>query len=109
VKLMTADGATRAYLLFGGALAVFVVLLLLDLVLRREWVKQNLPQLCARYVSIRWAPLGPGWGVYWHPAFRVVYLDAEGRMHKAYCGPRNITWHSPLVWVKDELAENWRS
>ena len=92
-------------MLTGVALTILVALVLLDLLLRREWVKQNLAQLGAKVVSIRWAPFAPGWGVYWRPAFRVIYADTEGRLHKAYCRPRNISWHSPLVWVRDEPAE----
>jgi hypothetical protein len=51
---MTLETNIRAYVLAGASLAVLLVLLLLDLVLRREWVKQNLPQLGAKVVSIRW-------------------------------------------------------
>ncbi len=95
----------RPYLLIAVALSIFAVLLLLDLVMRREWVKQNLPHNCIKYLSIRWAPFAPGWEIYWHPGFRVTYIDSEGRTHKAYCRPRDITWHCALVWVKDELTE----
>ncbi len=102
--LIFAVGDVRTYVLISTALSIFVVLLLLDLVMRREWVKQNLPQNCIRYLSIRWAPFAPRWEVYWHPGFRVTYIDSEGRTHKAYCRPRDISWHSPLVWVKDELT-----
>ena len=93
----------RAYVLIGVALAIFILLMLLDLARRREWVKRNLPENCAKYASIRWAPFAPGWGVYWHPAFRVIYVDVERRVHRVYCRPVNITWHPRLVWMKDEL------
>ena len=104
-----AVGDMKAYVLISAALSVLVVLLLLDLVLRREWVKQNLPHSCIKYVSIRWAPFAPGWEIYWRPGFRVRYIDGEGRIHKAYCRPRDITWHCPLVWVKDELTDEHSS
>ena len=102
-------GDVRLYVLISAALGIFVVLLLLDLALRREWVKQNLPHTCIKSVSIRWAPFAPGWGVYWRPGFRVIYIDGAGRVHKAYCRPRNITWRSPLVWVRDELTDEHSS
>jgi hypothetical protein len=104
-----AVGDVRPYVLISAALGIFVILLLLDLALRREWVKQNLPHTCIKSISIRWAPFAPGWGVYWRPGFRVIYIDGAGRVHKAYCRPRNITWRCPLVWVRDELIDEHSS
>ncbi len=99
----------RPYVLLGVVVAVFLLLLLLDLALRREWVKRNLPSGCARYLSIRWAPFAPGWGAYWTPGFRVMYVDHDGRRHRAYCRPWEITWHSPLVWVRDQVIDEHAS
>jgi hypothetical protein len=108
-KLTFDSVEVRPYALMGAVLATFVVLLMLDLALRREWVKRNLPRSCARWVSIRWAPLAPGWAVYWRPGFRVIYFDGDGRRHKAYCRPWDIKWRSPLAWVRDEITDEHNS
>ena len=53
--MLKAATEIQAYVLTGAALTILAALVLLDLLLCREWVKQNLPQLGARIVSIRWA------------------------------------------------------
>lgn len=94
----------RVYALPALVLVIVAILLFLNTIVFRERVKRSLPENCLKWVSIRWSPLAPGWEIYWHPGFRVIYIDAQRRVHKAYCRPMDITWRSPMVWTKDEVT-----
>lgn len=77
---------------------------------RREAVKQDLWARGGEPLHIQWRPFAywvTGW---WRTPFRVIYRDAEGRLHKAYCcvykdlagspfGPRRVQW------IRDELRD----
>src|ERR1041385_2440786 len=67
-----------------AVVGIIAVLWALSLMLAREWVKDDLRERGFRPVLIRWRPF-PWWPV-WGPAFRVLYADAAGFLHEAWCG-----------------------
>lgn len=101
----------RVYLLIATTLGIFVVLWFLAAMFRREAVKRDLHQRGCKPIHVWWSPLA-----YWVPfgwdmiGFRVVYSDASGFVHKAYCYvSRN--WLAPVLsarrmvtWLKDEIT-----
>jgi hypothetical protein len=109
--------------------AVFLVRFFFAM-LRRAVVKRYLRQRGCTPINVRWLIIA--WGIRQRPsvavqaaAFRVIYAEANGLIHKAYCWVgydvsvvvAPIFSRSPLQieWVKDEiigelpLAEVWVS
>lgn len=87
------------YLRLLACIGIVGVVLLLHLLLAREWVKSDLRARGFRPVRVRWWPwtLWPFWG----PAFRVCYADADGSIHQALCGV--CGWHRPVRWRNDRV------
>jgi hypothetical protein len=100
----------KPYLLIGAALGVFVLLWFLGAMLHREAVKQDLRERCCEPLHIWWRPFAY-WAISrWSTPFRVVYRDAEGRVHKAYCCVYKDLTGSPfgpsrVEWIRDELRD----
>lgn len=101
----------KPYVLVATTFAIVLVIWWLWAMFNREAVKRDLFERGCKPIHIWWVPLA-----YWTPLwwiavpFRVIYEDADGRLHKAYCrvylelmgspfGPRRVEW------VKDELRD----
>ena len=90
----------RVKVLLAIALGIWALLLFLGAMLRREWVKADLLGRGVTPIKIWWIPL-----TYWTlsgPAFRVIYRDAAGCKHRAYCWTSNVRPRH-VRWVKDEI------
>jgi hypothetical protein len=80
---------------------------------QREAVKRDLFENRCAPVHIWWRP-----AAYWTPflvgaaAFRVIYRDRAGCLHKAYCSTYKSLWESPIRgsrrvrWLRDQITEN---
>jgi len=76
------------------------ILWTLAVLLCREWVKSDLNDRLCRPIHVRWLPFSWRNGRY-RCAFRVMYADALGQIHRALCW---TFWHRPSVtWISDEI------
>jgi len=107
------SGDTLLYAAIAAIISIVALLMFLDAMFRREAVKRELQERGCEPLHIRWRPLA-----YWAPhfqyhavtPFRVIYLDTEKRLHKAYCYVDQDLFGSPfgrrrVNWVKDELRD----
>ena len=103
---MNADA--KAYLFIAAALGIFFTLWFLHAMFAREAVKRELLQHACTPVHIWWRPLAFWATRYRSMPFRVVYRDADSRLHKAYCCVYTALMDSPfgsrrVEWIKDEV------
>jgi hypothetical protein len=92
---------------------VIALLCFLWAMFQREAVKRDLFENRCIPVHIWWRP-----AAYWLPflagsvAFRVIYRDRAGFLHKAYCFAYQPLWESPIWgsrrvrWLRDQITEN---
>jgi len=100
----------KPYLLIAEAFGLFGLLWFLGAMFHREAVKQDLRNRHSEPIRVGWRPLAlwaTGW---WRTPFRVIYRDAEGRLHKANCCVYKELMDSPLgprrvEWIRDELVD----
>jgi hypothetical protein len=98
--------------LLGMCFGSIAVLAFLWAMFQREAVKRELSENGCIPVHIWWRP-----AAYWAPflpsdtAFRVIYHDGTGALHKAYCAVYRSYRDSPnwgsrrVTWLRDEVAE----
>lgn len=98
--------------LLGVCFGIVAVLAFLWAIFQREAVKRVLFENGCIPVHIWWRPVA-----YWAPflpsatAFRVIYRDAAGLLHKAYCAAYRSYRDSPnwgsrrVRWLRDEVIE----
>jgi hypothetical protein len=104
------NGKARAYLLIAATLAIALTLCFLRAMFAREAVKRDLGERGCIPRRIWWQPF-TFWAVgWWDIPFRVVYLDAEDRLHKASCCVYKTLMDSPfdrrrVKWIKDEVRD----
>jgi len=107
-RRMSADA--QVYFSLAAVAGIVLLLLFLNAMFRREAVKRDLHERGCQPLHIWWRPLAywaTGW---WRTPFRVIYLDVEGRRHKAYCCVYKDLMDSPLgprrvEWIQDELRD----
>jgi len=101
----------RPYFLLAAALGIAALLWFLGAMWFREAVKRDLWERGCEPLHIWWIPFAywaTGW---WNTiSFRVIYKDAQGRLHKAYCCVYQKLTGTPfgplhVEWVKDELRD----
>ena len=74
------------------------VLQFLCVMLCREWVKSDLRQRICKPIRVRWRPFA---STRLTCAFKVVYSDFHGEIHRATC---RTYWHRRSVtWDGDEI------
>jgi hypothetical protein len=100
----------RVYLLIAAVVGTVSVILFLDAIFRREAVKRDLRGRGCTPLHIWWRPLAYWATRYRSTPFRVIYRDAEDRLHKAYCCVYTCLTDSPfgsrrVEWIKDELRD----
>jgi hypothetical protein len=92
-------------------LGIVLVMAFLLAMFQREAVKRDLFENGCQPLHVWWRP-----AAYWGPApastaFRVVYVDAAGCLHKAYCATYRSFRDSPnwgsrrVRWLRDEVTE----
>ena len=75
------------------------VVVLLNVLLCREWVKAHLRNRGLQPRHVRWRSLA-----FFQCAFRVIYCDLRGRIHRATCW---TYWHRRCVtWESDEIIDH---
>jgi hypothetical protein len=77
---------------------IVAVLWFLAVVLCREWVKSDLRNRASQPIKVRWLFSQSSRITC---AFRVVYLDLQGRIHRADC---QTGWlYKNVIWFGDEI------
>lgn len=105
---MSAD--THVYFALAAVAGIVFLLLFLNAMFRREAVKRDLHERGCQPLHIWWRPLAY-WAIgYRSTPFRVIYRDADARLHKAYCCVTTRLSDSPfgsrrVEWLKDELRD----
>ena len=99
----------KIYLLIAASLALVALLVFLGAMLAREAVKRDLQEQGFEPLHVQWRPFAY-WAIFWSTPFRVVYHDADRRLHKAYCCVYYVLADSPfgarrVRWIKDELRD----
>jgi hypothetical protein len=94
-----------------GAIIPFVVIgfILLAIVIRFAAgstddgrIRENIEQQGGKITSINWSPFGRGWfGSKNERIYEVVYEDAQGRIHQAYC---KTSMFSGVYWTDDKVV-----
>jgi hypothetical protein len=77
---------------------IVAVLMSLSVALCREFVKNDLRGRLCRPISVRWRPF---LSTRLMCAFKVVYADLEGDVHRATC--KMIGYSRKLRWFDDEI------
>ena len=77
---------------------IVAVLMSLSVALCREFVKNDLRDRLCRPISVRWRPF---LSTRLMCAFKVVYADLEGDVHRATC--KMIGYSRKLRWFDDEI------
>lgn len=100
---------TGVFLRIAASLGIFVFILYLVAMFRRESVKSDLLQRNCKPIRIWW--IGCAWWSPWFDAmpFRVIYSDQNCFIHKAHCWVGHRLFDSPfgprrVVWVKDNIV-----
>jgi hypothetical protein len=102
---MSAD--LKVFLSIAAVLGLFMLLWFLGAMYRREAVKRDLKHRGCVPLRIWWIPFGFWASHWWSIPFRVIYLDIEGRRHRALCSVHPDLFKSPfsgleVVWIKDK-------
>ena len=83
---------------------LIIGLVVLSFSLSRQRIAREIVGLGGRIVSINWAPFGKGF--FWTPngsmLFRVVYYDAENRLHEGHC---RTDWFLGNRWTENRLMD----
>ncbi len=105
----------KPYVLVAATFGIVLVLCWLWAMFNRQAVKRGLLERGCQPIHIWWVPLAYWatalWVRWWTAVpFRVIYKDAEGRLHKAYCCVYQELMGSPfgprrIEWIKDELRD----
>src|SRR5687767_5830501 len=86
----------RMWLSIAAMPGIIGVVVLLNVVLCREWVKTHLRDRGMQPRQVRLRPLA-----FLQCAFKVVYCDLRGEIHRATCRTdwhrRNVTWETDEV------------
>lgn len=93
----------RIAFFIGGIVAL---LFLLNLVLMREWVKEDLRKRGAVPESIRWSLLGPGLGARWSyfgTFYKVRYRTLLGIRHEGFVLVPPASW-GKVRWIVDDVV-----
>ena len=77
---------------------IVAVLWSLAVTLCREWVKSDLRERLRQPISVRWRFL---YSTRRHCAFRVVYCDVQGQIHRASCW--TYWYYRSVSWREDEV------
>ena len=90
----------------GVAGMIFLVLIGLGLVMKREWVKDHLRTKGCAAERVRWSLIGPNlrerFGLF-GTVFRVSYRDVFGNEHEGWCVVPRYRWRQ-VKWLRDEIV-----
>ena len=85
---------------------IVVILFVLGLAMKREWVKEDLRKRGHLPVRVRWSLFGPSLterlGI-WGTVFRVSYRDLFGNEHEGWCVVPRYRWRQ-LKWLRNKVA-----
>jgi hypothetical protein len=97
----------------GGAVIPFVVIgfIVLAVLIRLASgstddgrIRENIEQQGGKIQSINWSPFGRGWfGSKNERIYEVVYEDAQGKVHQAYC---KTSMFSGVYWTEDKIVDD---
>lgn len=66
-------------------------------------IRENIEQQGGKIRSINWSPFGRGWfGSKNERIYEVVYEDAQGKVHEAYC---KTSMFSGVYWTEDKILD----
>ncbi len=66
-------------------------------------IRDSIEQQGGKTRSINWSPFGRGWfGSKNERIYEVVYEDAQGKIHQAYC---KTSMFSGVYWTDDKIVE----
>ncbi len=67
-------------------------------------IRDSIEQQGGKIRSINWSPFGRGWfGSKNERIYEVVYEDAQGKVHQAYC---KTSMFSGVYWTDDKIVES---
>jgi hypothetical protein len=67
-------------------------------------IRDSIEQQGGKIRSINWKPFGPGcFGSKNERIYDVVYEDAQGKVHQAYC---KTSMFSGVYWTEDKIVDN---